>query len=540
MRYFLLLWSLFLLGCSSGSEEEPKVENLYVNSIFIGSENADAENVEVELMPEIKVKVSQSMSPQFDFKSFIKLLNQNGDAMEMVYSLSENNQTIIIKPVADLGGFQKYTLLINRGLSSEVRGVLQRECTAYFYTTNDQTDKFPRISDAELLDKVQAQTFKYFWDFAHSSGMIRERNTSQNTVTTGGTGFGLMAIAVGVERKFITKSEGLVRVNAVVDFLEKADKYKGAFSHWYDGSTAKTQPFSTKDNGADLVETGFLMMGLLTAAEYFDDTSLRNRVNTLYQNIEWNHFLNYSESLYWHWSPEYNFELQLKIQGWNEALMTYILAAGSDKYAIAKENYTRGWTRNGAFVNNNLYDGIKLPLGSDYGGPLFISQYTFLGIDPNKLSDDYISDYAEQCKNHTLINRAYCIQNPNKHPGYNQYSWGLTASDNPTGYSAHSPRNDLGVITPTAALGSFAFTPVESKEALEFFYYKMGDKLWSDYGFRDAYSVKDNWYAGSYISIDQGPIILSIENHRSGLLWKNCLKSETVKKGMSKLGLTYR
>lgn len=539
MRKLLVLFGLAILGCSE-NKEEPVAEALKVQSVELdGVPMSTAALVEMPLNASVTVRFSQELNSNSDFKSFVSVLNRNSESVDSDFILSDQNKTLTIKPKQNLQGFERYTIVLRRGLSSASGGALTREESYLFFTTNSNTDKFPRITDDELLDKVQAQTFKYFWDFAHPSGMIRERNTSQNTVTTGGTGFGLMAIAVGVERKFISKSEGLARVKNVVGFLEKADKYKGAFSHWYDGNTGKTQPFSAKDNGADLVETGFLMMGLLTAAEYFDDADVRNRVNAIYQNIEWNHFLNYSESLYWHWSPEFNFELQLKIQGWNEALMTYILAAGSDKYSISKENYTRGWTRNGAFVNNNLYNGIKLPLGSDYGGPLFISQYTFLGINPNGLSDDYITNYGEQCKNHTLINRAYCIQNPNKHPGYNQYSWGLTASDNPTGYSAHSPRNDLGVITPTAALGSFAFTPVESKEALEFFYYKLGDKLWSDYGFRDAYSVKDNWYAGSYIAIDQGPIIISIENHRSGLLWKNCLKSETIKKGMSKLGLTY-
>ncbi len=540
MRKLLVLFGLAILGCSE-NKEEPVVEALKVQGVELdGVPMSTTALVEMPLNAEVTIRFSQEMNSNSDFKSFISVLNRNSESVDSDFILSDQNKTLIIKPKQNLQGFERYTIVLRRGLISASGGTLTREESYLFFTTNDQTDKFPRITDDELLDKVQAQTFKYFWDFAHPSGMIRERNTSQNTVTTGGTGFGLMAITVGVERKFISKSEGLERVNAVVDFLEKADKYKGAFSHWYDGNTAKTQPFSTKDNGAVLVETGFLMMGLLTAAEYFNDADVRNRVDALYQNIEWNHFLNYSESLYWHWSPDYSFELQLKIQGWNEALMTYILAAGSEKYSISKENYTRGWTRNGAFVNNNLYNGVKLPLGTDYGGPLFISQYTFLGINPNGLSDDYITNYGEQCKNHTLINRAYCIQNPNKHPGYNQYSWGLTASDNPTGYSAHSPRNDMGVITPTAALGSFAFTPVESKEAMEFFYYKLGDKLWSDYGFRDAYSIKDNWYAGSYIAIDQGPIIISIENHRSGLLWKNCLKSEIIKKGMSKLGLVYQ
>lgn len=384
---------------------------------------------------------------------------------------------------------------------------------------------------------MQLHTLKYFYDFAHpASGMARERNTSQNTVTTGGTGFGLMALCTGVERKFITRARGLEQVTKIVTFLENARKYHGAFSHWYDGNTGLTQPFSTKDNGADLVETSFLMMGLLTAGEYFGDRELQKRIEALYQAVEWNFFLNGTPNLFWHWSADYGFELNLAIRGWNEALATYVLAAGSEKYAIEKDHYVNGWARNGSFTNGNMYQGIRLPLGPDYGGPLFLSQYSFLGINPFGLSDDYIADYSVQCRNHTLINRAYCMENPNKFPGYSRSSWGLTASDNPIGYSAHSPRNDMGVITPTGALGAFPFTPEESLEALHFFYYTLGDKLWGDYGFKDAYSVKDDWYAASYIAIDQGPVIIGIENYRSGLLWKNFMKSPHVKKGLNTLG----
>lgn len=529
-----LLFLLLLAGCKG--EEEIPAENLLVYKISL--DGGDVQNtplVETRLKPEIRVEFSHAPEPGTNFSTFVVLLNKNSERIPLNYQVSGN--TLTVSTSTDLAGFHKYTFVIQRGLPSVVKGTLQNEHSFLFYTTYDAADKLERLSREALLDKVQAQTFRYFWDFGHpASGMIRERNTSQSTVTTGGTGFGVMAIIAGAERKLITPAQGLERVKKIVGFLEKADAYHGAYAHWYNGDTGKTQPFSAKDNGADLVETSFLFMGLLTAAEYFGDTDLSRRVDALYQKIEWNFFLNGTESLFWHWSPDYGFELNLKIRGWNEALMVYILAAGSEKYAIEKANYVNGWTRNGGFVNGSLYQGIRLPLGPDYGGPLFMSQYTFLGINPFGLSDDYIADYAVQCRDHTLINRAYCIENPGRFPGYNRYSWGLTASDNPTGYSAHSPRNDKGVITPTAALGSFPYTPEQSMEALEFFYYKLGDKLWGDYGFKDAFSVKDDWYASSYIAIDQGPIMVGIENYRSGLLWKNCMKSAPVKRGLAALG----
>lgn len=530
---------LFLYACSSGSKEEPTPDPLILLSIHLEGKAVESSLVAIPLKPEITVTFSQSLDPASAFKTFVSLLNKKGEAVPCAYTFSDENRKLTLRPAGNLEGFQKYTFVVRSGLPSAEKGTLRKEESFFFYTDADPSDKMERISDEALLDKVQQHTLRYFHDFAHpASGMTRERNTSQNTVTTGGTGFGLMALCVGIERKFITREKGLEQVEKVVTFLENARKYHGAFSHWYDGHTGHTQPFSAKDNGADLIETSFLMMGLLTAGEYLADNDLSRRIEALYQAVEWNFFLNGSESLFWHWSPDYGFELNLKIRGWNEALVTYVLAAGSEKYAIEKEHYVSGWTRYGSFVNGSMHHGIRLPLGPDYGGPLFLSQYSFLGIHPFGLSDDYVADYALQCRNHTLINRAYCVENPGKFPGYSRYSWGLTASDNPTGYSAHSPRNDKGVITPSAALGSFPYTPEESLEALHFFYYTLGDKLFGEYGFKDAFSVKDDWYAESYIAIDQGPIIIGIENYRSGLLWKNFMKNPHVKRGLLKSGLS--
>ncbi len=535
-KYFILVFVL-LLSCSKGKKDEPTPDPLEIRSLLIGGETvASSALISISVNAEIVINFSSGLSPQTNFHNFISLLNKKGETLPCHFQLAD--QTLTIRPAEPLPGLQKFTFVIRSGLPSAGGSRLQRETSFLFFTEKDDSDKMDRISDEELLRKVQQHTFRYFYDFAHpASGMTRERNTSQNTVTTGGTGFGLMALCVGAERAFITRAQGVEQLTRVVTFLENARKYHGAFSHWYDGNTGLTLPFSTQDNGADLVETSFLMMGLLTAGEYFGEPDLNRRIDQLYQAVEWNFFLNGSESLFWHWSPDHGFALNLKIRGWNEALMTYILAAGSEKYGIEKAHYAAGWTRNGGFVNGNNYHGIRLPLGPEYGGPLFLSQYTFLGINPFGLSDEVVPDYAVQCRNHTLINRAYCIENPENFPGYDVYSWGLTASDNPTGYAAHSPRNDLGVIAPSAALGSFPYTPEESKQALEFFYYSLGDKLWGEYGFKDAYSIKDDWYADSYIAIDQGPIIIGIENYRSGLLWENCMKSPVVKRGLAQLGL---
>jgi hypothetical protein len=392
---------------------------------------------------------------------------------------------------------------------------------------------------------VQQQTFKYFWEFAHPvSGLARERNTSGETVTTGGSGFGIMAIPVAVNRSFITRAQGLARMQTIVGFLKNtAQHFHGAFSHWMNGTTGAVVPFGTNDDGADIVETSYMMMGLITARQYFNgadaaETNLRSDINALWNAVEWDWFRqNGKKILYWNWSPNSGWAVNVPVQGWNECLITYVIAASSASHGIPKAVYDSGFARNGAIINNNSYYGYPLPLGQPYGGPLFFSHYSFLGINPNGLLDAY-ANYTTQTKNHTLINYSYCVTNPQNNFGYSNLCWGLTASDIENGYTASSPTNDVGVIAPTAAISSIPYTPTESMNALKFYYYKLGDKLWSSYGFVDAFSLKSNWFASSTLAIDQGPIILMIENYRTGLLWNLFTSAPEIKSGMLSLGFT--
>ncbi|MFC6997193.1 glucoamylase family protein [Rufibacter roseus] len=402
------------------------------------------------------------------------------------------------------------------------------------------------LTDEQLLDLVQKQTFKYFWDFGHPvSGMARERsNTSfdygNEVVTTGGTGFGVMAIIVAAERGWITREQASERVLKIVNFLWKADMFHGVFPHWLNGETGKVIRFSPKDDGGDLVETSFLFQGLLCAKQYFTNNNntenqLRNKIQWLWDGIEWNwHTKDNQNVLYWHWSPNNGWSMNHQIRGFNECLITYVLAASSPRYSISPQVYHQGWANSNHFRNDREFYDIKLPLGFDYGGPLFFSHYSFLGLDPRGLKDNY-ADYWEQNRNHTLINRAYCIDNPKQYKGYGPNSWGLTASDSYRGYAAHSPTEDLGVITPTAALSAFPYTPEYSMQALKHFYNNLGDKIWGEYGFVDAFSEHHNWYANSYLAIDQGPIIVMIENYRTGLLWKLFMSNKDVQNGLRKL-----
>ena len=402
------------------------------------------------------------------------------------------------------------------------------------------------LSDAALMTLVQKQTFGYFWDFAHPvSGMARERSNvaygyGGEVVTTGGTGFGVMAMVVAAERGWVTRDSIAQHLLKMVKFLSTATSYHGVFPHWMNGATGKTIPFSTKDDGADLVETSYLFQGLLCARQYFDrqnatETGIRSTINTLWKRIEWNWFTrNGEEVLYWHWSPKYGWAMNFPVRGYNECLIMYVLAASGDSYPVSSAVYHQGWTKSNFFKNGKSFYGNTLPLGFDYGGPLFFAHYSFLGLNPTGLSDRY-ANYWDQNVSHTLINRAYCLDNPKQFKGYGENCWGLTASDNFEGYNAHSPTSDLGVISPTAALSSFPYTPNYSMKAMRHFYEDLGDKIWGEYGFTDAFSESKNWYAKNYLAIDQGPIIVMIENYRTGLLWKLFMSCPEIQRGLKKL-----
>lgn len=441
----------------------------------------------------------------------------------------------------------KKLILLTLLLSTAYHCFAQSKKNTVKYTAIKPVGVIKNLSDSALLDVVQRQTFRYFWDFAHPvSGMALERSNEAfdyggEVVTTGGTGFGIMAMIVAVDRKWIPREQAVDRMLNMVKFLSKADAYHGVFPHWLNGATGKIIPFGRKDDGGDLVETSFLFQGLLTAKQYYNGTSqkeeeLRNRISWLWSEVEWDFYTHERDNLYWHWSPNNGWAMNFPIRGFNECLITYVLAASAERYPVdAARIYNRGWAQSDFFKNGKSFYGIKLPLGFDYGGPLFFSHYSFLGLNPQGLKDQY-ADYWEQNVNHTRINYAYCVDNPKKFKGYGENCWGLTASDNHEGYNAHSPTNDLGVITPTAALSAFPYTPKESMKALRHFYYGLGDKIWGEYGFVDAFNESKNWYAKSYLAIDQGPIVVMIENHRSGLLWNLFMRAPEIQGGLKKLG----
>jgi hypothetical protein len=543
--FLSLLGLLACLSCKTQKDPEP-AEQFYHKSVQVNGQTwAGVTYHDVSLTPVIRITFSAPVSQQ-SAKAAIQLTEKNtASTVPLSYTFGGADTTVTVTPQNALKSLTAYTVSVLPTLTSQRSTTFSSSLTVSLTTALDSTDKFPRISDDALLDLVQKQTFTYFWDFGHPvSGMARERNSSGDVVTTGGTGFGIMAILVAVNRNFITRQDGLTRLTKIANFLTtNAKRYHGAFPHWLNGATGATIPFSQKDDGADLVETSYLMQGLLTARQYFNsptdatEIALRQTINALWDGVEWNWFTKSGTetNLYWHWSPNFNWDMNLPIRGWNEALITYVLAASSNTNAIAKTVYDNSWAQNGKMANGNSYYGIKLPLGPAYGGPLFFSQYSFLGINPHDLKDTY-ADYWQQNTAHSLINYNYCKTNPKQYSGYSQNCWGLTASDQQDGYSARDPTNDNGTIAPTAALSSMPYTPTESMQALRFFYYKLGDKVWKQYGFVDAFNLTNLWFADSFLAIDQGPIIVMIENSRSQLLWNLFMSCPEVKKGMKSLG----
>ncbi len=430
-------------------------------------------------------------------------------------------------------------------------------CSQSTVTQNKAIEKTV-ISDDSLLNLVEYRTFQYFWKGAEPvSGLACERihldgnypENDQSIITTGGSGFGVMAILAGIERGFITRKQGFEHLRKSVDWLAHADRYHGAWPHWLDGKTGRVKPFSPNDNGADLVETAYLMQGLLCVRQYFTDGNetekqLASDITKLFSEIEWTWFTRGGKDvLYWHWSPDHEWEMNFPVEGYNECLILYVMAASSPTYTIPAEAFTKGWAREGKMKTSRVTYGYELTLkhnyAEEYGGPLFWSHYSFLGLDPRGLQDQY-ADYMTHNTNHTLINRQWCIDNPNHYKGYGENCWGLTASYSIRGYSAHAPgkKNDLGVISPTAALSSFPYTPDYSMQAMKHFYFNLGDKIFGEYGFYDAFSETSNWYPNHYLAIDQGPAIVMIENYRSGLLWKLFMSAPEVQQGLTKLGFT--
>ncbi|AWI26736.1 glucoamylase family protein [Flavobacterium pallidum] len=429
-----------------------------------------------------------------------------------------------------------------------------------------KNESVQKLTDEQLVDLVEKQTFRYFWDYAEpNSGMARERffpdgNYPENDahiIAVGGSGFGLMSIIAALNQKYIEKGQALERLDKIADFLASADRFHGAWPHWLNGNTGKVIPFGKKDNGGDLVETSFLCEGILCVREYFkngtaEEKKLAQKYDVLWKGVDYNWYTNNGQKLYWHWSPDYAWQMNFPLEGYNETLVTYVLAAASPTHPINPSVYHNCWARGGNIVSQDKKYGLPLILkhngAAEFGGPLFWTHYTYVGLDPHDLSDKY-ANYWDLNVNQVKIDYEYCVKNPKNFKCYGKDYWGLTASYSVNeegtigydskkriGYNAHMPNNDFGVVSPTAAISSIVYTPQESLAAMRNFYENYNAELWGVAGFYDAHSCEAKASAKQYLAIDQGPMVAMIENYRSGLLWKLFMNAPEVKQGLLRLG----
>lgn len=417
------------------------------------------------------------------------------------------------------------------------------------------------MNDAELLDMVQAGCFRYYWEAGHPEAGLAPEITpgDPNLLAMGGNGFGVMALVAATDRGFVTREQGAARLLKIVRFLAKADRFHGVWPHFLDGRTGKTIPyFGIYDNGGDLVETAFMIQGLLAARQYFGgdtpaEREIRETVTRLWREVEWDWYRQTPDSdvLYWHWSPDHGFHINHPLIGWNETMIIYLLAIASPTHPVPASlwhtgwagqsarhvRYRQGWSRTtdgDHFTNGHTYYGIKLEVGEGNGAELFFTHFSFMGFDPRGLRDRY-TNYFKNNRAIALIQQAYAIDNPRKFAGYGADCWGRSAGVNCAGARA-LPRDDNGTINIMASLASMPYTPAESMAALRHFYRDLGPKTWGAYGFHDSFNETQNWFGEDYMALNQAPIVVMIENHRSGLVWKNFMANPEIKPALDAIG----
>jgi hypothetical protein len=347
----------------------------------------------------------------------------------------------------------------------------------------------------------------------------------------------------------------------IVRFLKSADRFHGAWPHFLDGRTGKAIPlFGRYDDGGDLVETAFLVQGLLSARSYFDreapeEREIRDTITELWRSVEWDWYRRDASSdfLYWHWSPDHAWYIGHPLVGWNETMIVYLLAIASPTHPVPASlyysgwagqsdeavEYRRGWSRTmigDHYANGREFYGIKLDVGEGTGGNLFFSQFSFLGFDPRGKRDRF-TNYFRNNRNLALINRAYCTENPGRFAGYGPNCWGLSAGINSAG-GMPEPSADNGTICCSAALGEFPFTPTESMAVLKHFYRDLGPKTWGIYGFNDGFNESEEWFQPVWMGLNQAQIVVMIENHRSGLGWRLFMASQEIQRALDAIGFT--
>ena len=412
-------------------------------------------------------------------------------------------------------------------------------------TSNDNS--YSPVTVKAMMDEQQKKIISLFYEGADpTTGMAYNNPKYKETLTTGASGMGVMCIVAGVERGWIDRAAGAEHIAKMTRFLKKATRFEGAWSHWYYTNGAP-YPFGNQVAAGEIVETAFMMGGLLTACEYFtgnSDAEKEIRENTQYfwETINWKKFIK-GDKLYWIWHSDkvgQNNELELQMIGWNECLLIYILGmAAPDHLKIPQSIYSTSWKGwNFATPSRKTY-GYLMPLGTEYGGSLFLSQYSFLGLDPRLMEDNDVY-YWTQNVSHTMINRHYCIFEAPAEYNYSELNWGLTACGgcgSNSDYKGRRPfQDDDGVIAPTASISAYPFTPFYSTQVM-FNMSKNFPNLNGEYGFSISYSPSEKSVGTDYLAMEHAPMAIMIENYRTGLIWNLLMKNEYVQKGLQLAGM---
>lgn len=408
----------------------------------------------------------------------------------------------------------------------------------------------PFANDDAFLDLLQQTAFDYFWYEANpTNGLVRDRSRAHAHASIAATGFGLTAIGIGIERGWITRAQGRERTLRTLktfcdmpqgDARTGAIGHRGWFYHFLEMDTA------ARSGACELssIDTALLLAGCIYAREYFDgrhaaEKEIRAAVEIILDRVDWHWMTDGADSLTMGWHPERGF-LKHRWTGYNEAMILYVLGLGASRAPLPASQW-QTWTSKYKWETHYGQSFVIFP-------PLFGHQYSHSWIDFRGIADDYMRErgvtYFENSRRATIAQREYAIANPGNFTGYGADVWGLTACDGPgtrgkfsyMARGAPPPERDDGTIAPTAAGGSIAFTPEHSLNALRHFYDQFRTDIWTGYGFRDAFNLEVNWWGPDVLGIDQGPILLMAENHRSEHVWRVFMKAPEIQRGLNRAG----
>ncbi len=401
---------------------------------------------------------------------------------------------------------------------------------------------------AALVDTVQHTGVMYFWEQANpANGLVKDRSTAGSPASIAATGFGLSALCVGVDHGWLTREQVKGRVLTTLNTFWTGPQssaasgtigYKGLYYHFLDMNTATR----TWDSELSTIDTALLFAGILDTKMYFtgadsQEVLIRQLADSIYYRADWNFARNFNQGILQGWKPGTGFGGFGQWVGYNEAMILYILALGSPTHPVPTTAWSK-WTSN--YLWQTLYGQSFLICP-----PLFTHQYSHCWIDFSGMQDNYMraqsSNYAENSRRATLAQHSYCIANPGAWTGYSDSLWGLTASDDPFGYAAHGAppsQSDNGTITPTAGLSSIVFTPELSVPLLHNLWDNWRATTWGPYGFKDAFNPYYGWVDTDYLGIDQGPIVLMMENYRNGSVWARTYQNLDLRTGLARAGFT--